>query len=80
MFVYIRFDGEYFESRTYYSILKIIQIAIEDIKSKKALPCSIIDEHGNAIYNKKEIIKAVEEYCLRNHIDGEFYTYLWNKN
>lgn len=72
--------GDHFEAKTYYSILKIIQIAIADVKSKQALPCSIIDEYGNAIYNKKELIKAIEEYCLKNHIDGEFYTYLWNKN
>jgi hypothetical protein len=72
LFIYIRFIGEGFEIKTRSTIKTVIEIAINDIKERRALPCSVIDEHGNVLYNKKELNKAIEEYCLRETIDWEF--------
>lgn len=69
MFIYVRFCGEYFEARKYPSVKKILLIAINDLKSRHAIPCSVIDEWGDTVYNKKELNKAIEDYCLKNLID-----------
>ena len=76
MFLYVRFLGEYFEVKRYDSIQRIIEVSIRDIKTKRALPCSVIDAEGNVLYNKKELIRAIEEYCLRVGVDCEFYAHL----
>jgi hypothetical protein len=72
LYIYVRFWGEHFSAKHYSSIQKIIEIAFEDIRYKRALPCSVIDECGNVLYNKREIKTAIEEYCLKQSIDWEF--------
>jgi hypothetical protein len=41
----------------------------------------MVDSNGNTVYNKKELIRAVEEYSLKNGIDvgTGFYSYLWTE-
>lgn len=72
MFIYIRFIGDGFEIKTRSTIKAVVEFAINDIKERRALPCSVIDEHGNVLYNKKELNKAIEEYCLKETIDWGF--------
>jgi len=79
LFIYIRFVGEYFEAKNYGSLQRIIEVAIQDIKQRRAIPCSVIDDTGNVLYNKKELIVAIEEYCLKNHLDGSFYSHLFER-
>jgi hypothetical protein len=64
VFVYVRFCGDYFECKRYSSIQRILSIALEDFKSRKVIPCSIIDEFGVSIYNKKDLLKAIEDMMV----------------
>ncbi len=79
MYIYVRFNGDYFSVKESNSIIRLIEISIKDIKSRKSTPCSIIDERGNTVYNKKELLRAIEDHCIQNQIDLEFYSHLWIK-
>lgn len=79
-YIYIR-KSSFFEARPFQSISCALQEAIQDIRSRRAIPCAMVDSNGNTVYNKKELIRAVEEYSLKNGIDvgTGFYSYLWTE-
>lgn len=64
-YIYVYFDGENFKTKLCISFVKAMKYVMRSFEVKDSIPMAILDEHGNVIHNKKELIsiynKGIED-------------------
>ena len=65
MFFYIRCINEIFETKRVYELKKALRCMFNDVSHRIAEPLAIIDEKGNSVYNRKELIQIYSDECKK---------------
>ena len=67
MYFYIRCINEIFETIRMYELKNALKYMNNDLSHKRAEPLAIIDEKGNSVYNRKELIIIYNEHCKKGN-------------
>jgi len=65
LYFYIRYINDNFETVKRYQLRKAIDHMINDLGHKLAEPVAIIDDKGNSVYNRKELILLYNDECKK---------------
>jgi len=65
LYFYVRCINDIFETVKRYKLKGAISHMINDLNHKLAYPVCIIDEDGNSVYNRRELILLYNDECKK---------------